>query len=237
MVDSTLLNYITAELARGVNREQIVQALLTSGWQQSQIDETLNSPTQPTQIKKPVRVYSEVDFPITTLWIFKISIVQIPTTLIFMLIGIVSPRALFTAGIFVFFFHPISLMVNWLTRKYFMYRTEADFLFLKQGILSKKQYHLPYGVIQHVVVKQDLFDRLFGLASLLIENAVQSSQALHLQRGEWAHKSISTTPEIVGSNGNKISIPGLRKTDAEALKTVILQKIKDHPLDDNASGL
>ena len=226
MVDSTLLNYITAELARGVNREQIVQALLTSGWQQSQIDEVLSK-----------RVYSEVDFPITTLWIFKNSIVQIPTTLIFMLIGIVSPRALFTAGIFVFFFHPISLMVNWLTRKYFQYRTEDTFLFVKQGILSKKQYHLPYGVIQHAIVKQDLFDRIFGLASLLIENAAQGAGIPQISSKALVYQSTAREPEFVGSSGNKISIPGLRKTDAEALKTVILQKIKDHPIDDNASGL
>jgi len=237
MVDPSLLNYVVAELTRGVTQAELVRTLQTAGWPQMQIDAVFNSLAQPTQSQQSVQVYTETDFPITRLWIFKITLLQLPSTLFLLALSVFSLQYAIMAVFSLFVVVPLSIISNWLTRKYFRYRTEADFLFLKQGILSKKQYHLPYGVIQHVVVKQDLFDRLFGLASLLIENAVQSSQALHLQRGEWAHKSISTTPETVGSNGNKISIPGLRKTDAEALKTVILQKIKDHPIDDNASGL
>ena len=237
MVDPSLLNYVVAELTRGVTHTELVRTLQTAGWPQLQIDAVFNSLTQPTQSQQSVQVFTETDFPITTLWIFKTTLIQIPMTLFFLLLGIVSPKSFFTAGIFIIFFHSLSILINLLTRKFFHYRTVPQFLFVQQGILSKKQYHLPYGVIQHAIVKQDLFDRIFGLASLLIENAVQSSQALHLQRGEWAYKSISTTPEIVGSNGNKISIPGLKKADAEALKAVILQKIKEHPIDDNASGL
>ncbi len=237
MVDPTLLNYITAELARGVNREQLIKTLLTGGWQQSQIDEALNSPTQPNQTRKPVRVYTEADFSITKLWIFKITLLQLPSTLFLLVLSIFSMQYIIFALFSLFVVVPLSIISNWLTRKFFRFRTETDFFFLKQGILSRKQYHLPYGVIQHAIVKQDLFDRIFGLASLLIENAAQGAGIPQISRKAMVYQSTARTPEFVGSSGNKISIPGLKKADAEALKEVILQKIKDHPLDDNASGL
>lgn len=43
--------------------------------------------------------------------------------------------------------------------------------------------------------------------------------------------------EALGFVGNKIHIPGLKKDDAEALKAIILQKVKENPIEDSQSGL
>ena len=102
-----------------------------------------------------------------------------------------------------------GIIVPILQRAPFHYATEENFLTVKQGILSKQQRHIPYGVIQNLFVEQDLFDRFFGLASLTIENASQSN----------------------------VNIPGLTEEDAETLKEIILQKMKDNPIKDNQSGL
>jgi len=88
--------------------------------------------------------------------------------------------------------------------------------------------YIPYGVIQNIIVKQDLFDRIFGLASLIIENASESGGAFELQNQQV---------ETVGFYGNKVTIHGLTKTNAEILKSIILQKMKENPTEDTRSGL
>ncbi|MCA9372469.1 PH domain-containing protein [Candidatus Woesebacteria bacterium] len=237
MVDQNLLNYMNSGIARGVSQEHLVQTLLETGWQKPQIDQALAVLALPKQSHPPTKIFSESDFPITKLWMFKIAIVQAFSTIFFLILGIFSFQYILIAGYVIVLVVPLSIFSNWLTRKYFHYKTEDDFLFIKQGILSKKQFHLPYAVVQHTIIKQDLFDRVFGLASLQIENAVQNSEAYHLSRGEWASKSYSIGQEFVGSAGGKISIPGLKIADAESLKDVILQKVKEHPLNDSSSGL
>lgn len=113
---------------------------------------------------------------------------------------------------------------------------------MKQGILSKQQRHIPYGVIQNIFVNQDLFNRLFGLASLAIENvsqgagviaAPQQQKVFGLRIGNQQPQQI----EMVGFSGNKVSIPGISKASAEILKGIVLQKMKENPVDDSQSGL
>lgn len=101
---------------------------------------------------------------------------------------------------------------------------------VNQGVFSKQQRNVPYGVIQNLFVKQDLLDRLLGLSSLSIENASAGA-------GADQASSPKKQMDMVGFSGNKISIPGLLTRDAEALKSVVLQKMKEHPIDDSRSGL
>ena len=117
-----------------------------------------------------------------------------------------------------------------------------QFLTLRQGILSKQQRHIPYGVIQNLFVKQDLFNRVFGLASLTVENASQGAGAFTapqeqkvfgLRVGNQRQQQV----EMVGFSGNKVSIPGLTKQNAETLKEIVLQKMKENPIEDSQSGL
>lgn len=139
-------------------------------------------------------------------------------------------------------FVPFRLITAILRRATFHYSIENDFLTLRQGILSRQQRHIPYGVIQNLFVKQDLFDRVFGLASLTVENASQGAGSLATPQGQKVFgmkvSNRGQQPmEMVGFSGNKVSIPGLTKINAELLKEIVLQKMKENPIEDSQSGL
>jgi uncharacterized membrane protein YdbT with pleckstrin-like domain len=134
------------------------------------------------------------------------------------------------------------VIVTIFKRANFHYSLEEKFLTLKQGILSKQERHIPYGVIQNLLVKQDLFDRIFNLASLTIENAAQGAGYLTSPRQEKVFgirisRRQQQQAEIVGFSGNRVSIPGLTKINAEALKRLVLEKMKENPIEDSQSGL
>lgn len=178
----------------------------------------------------PKTAVTEKNYPITKRWMLK-------APLIFLFINIV---ALFFGYYFPYLviLIPIYLIANPFIRRNFHYSLDEAYFNVKQGVFSKKQRNIPYGVIQNVVVKQDLFDRIFGLATLYVENASfgggvvsqkQARQALFAQRRQ--------KQETVGASKNKVNIPGLKKKDAESLKMMILQKMKENPLEDTHSGL
>ena len=167
------------------------------------------------------KVITEKDYPIASLWMFKAPII----------IVLMHVVALFFAR----YYHrlvlalPVYLSTNPLIRANFHYSLEEKLFTVRQGVISKKQNNLPYGVIQNVFVKQDLFERIFGLATLRIENASQAGGArdIYARQGQ----------ENVGASGNKVNIPGLKKQGAEELKNLILAKIKANPIEDSQSGL
>jgi len=185
-------------------------------------------------------IITEKNYPVQGLWIFKSNFVPLFTLLFSSLIFFLAYYAYDTSetskdseAVFYIFLLMVGLSIIYfidtiLKRANFHYSIEEKFLTVKQGILSKQQRHIPYGAIQNLFVKQDLLDRIFGLASLTIENASQGSGALGTPRQQV---------EIVGFFGNKVIIPGLTQKDAEILKGIILQKMKENPIDDSQSGL
>lgn len=182
---------------------------------------------------------TEKDYPIQTRWIWK-SLFSYLLSLIFILIifaaGDVTRAVVYL--IFIFISAIFVFIQNILRRRAFHYEIGEQFLNFEQGILSKKQRHIPYGVIQNLFVKQDLFDRLFSIASLTIENASQGGQNSERKVfGMRVTNQQKKQVESVGFDGNKVVIPGLNKQDAETLKQLILQKMKENPLEDNQSGL
>lgn len=173
---------------------------------------------------------TEEEYPITKLWIFKAPVIIIIVSIVALLFGYWFPYLVIVL--------PTLLIIeNFLIRANFHYATREKFFEVRQGVISKKQRNLPYGVIQNVYVKQDVFDRIFGLATLRIENASQGG-------GKGFFKSLRLSGiyqqqqgEIVGSSGNAVNIPGMKKSSAEGLKAILLQKIKGNPIEDNQSGL
>ncbi len=102
-------------------------------------------------------------------------------------------------------------------------------MIFRQGIITKQQKNLPYGVIQDVMLYQSVADRILGLASLTIENASFGGGQVYVRgaaAGAW-----------IGFVGNVATIPGLTKENAEKLRTVLLSKIKEFPTANNQSGL
>jgi membrane protein YdbS with pleckstrin-like domain len=177
-------------------------------------------------------IITEKNYPITKLWIFKAPIIIILMNIVALFFGYYFPYLVLAL--------PIMLIANPLIRANFHYSLDDKYFHVKQGVISKKQRNLPYGVIQNVFVKQDLFDRIFGLATLRIENA---SQAGGDSKVRWWNKSYGSKAnanaygqgEGLGSSGNKVNLPGLKKQNAEELKNFILQKVKENPIEE--SGL
>ncbi len=189
-------------------------------------------------------IISEKDYPVQGLWVFKsilgyliVLIILVP---VFIFQASASNKTDFRFYIFVglAIFH---FVVTILRRATFHYSIEDRFLSLRQGIFSKQQRHIPFGVIQNLFVKQDIFDRILGFASLTIENASQGTGGLAVPKEQKIFgMKVGTQKrqqELVGFSGNKVSIPGLTKANAETLKEILLQKIKDNPTEDNQSGL
>jgi len=198
-------------------------------------------------------IITEKNYPIQKLWAFKPAINSLLTPLLASSVGLVLLRL--NKNNKAFFHLAISIIVGWgilsliitfiatlLEIANFHYSIREKFLIIKQGILSKQQRHIPYGAIQNLFVKQDLFDRFFGLASLTIENASQGAENLAiLQQQKIFGLRVGNQPrqrvEKLGSSGNKVIIPGLTKANAEILKGIILEKMKENPIEDSQSGL
>lgn len=179
-------------------------------------------------------------YPIEARWILKILALNLSGFIligIFFIVSSFNTGNIFYVSIFVLF-TLINVVIMMLRRKTFHYTVDTHFLYLKQGILSKQERHIPYGVIQHTFIKQDILDRLLGLASLVIENASAGAGAYTgTQKVFGTNYNQNKRGEALGFTGNKVSIPGLDKNNAELLKGVILQKMKENPLEDSQSGL
>lgn len=236
MPNNEIVDYVKSELTKGESKETIIASLSQAGWKNDDIQDAFTAiptPTRPSSIaSQPInKIVTEKNYPITTLWIFKAPIICIVITIVALFFGYYFPYLVIAI--------PIYLIANPLIRINFHYSTEDKFFLIKQGVFSKKQRNLPYGVIQNVFVKQDLFDRIFGLASLRVENATQGggkgffgkTKSFRL-RGNYQQQG-----ETVGSSGNAVNIPGLKKNSAEALKIIVLQRMKENPIEDSQSGL
>jgi len=236
MNNTEIIEFIKSEHANGQSHEEIVRSLLDAGWKKEDIDSAFNTLNQVTSEvltnntpKSVHNVVTEKDYPISVLWIFKAPILIILLSIIAIFFGYFFP--------FLLILLPVYLIGNPFIRNSFHYSTEDKFFLLKQGVLSKSVRNLPYGVIQNVVVKQDLFDRVFGIASLVVENAVQPGDVKSKQKSFQLDWGKTSAPNDIGSSGNKVSIPGLKKKDAEAFKTILLERMKEYEIDDSQSGL
>lgn len=185
------------------------------------------------------QIITEKNYPIQKKWIYKLMIKPISFFIILgiaILAGNLYEDPMFRILIVISFIGFISgIVMPILNRKNYHYIIEEKFLTLKQGILSKQQKHIPYGVIQNVFIKQDFLDRILGLTTLIIENA-SSSVKNSVWTKEFGPKRPDPQDEI-GFEDNKTVIPGLLSKDAEILKNLILQKMKENPIDDKQSGL
>jgi uncharacterized membrane protein YdbT with pleckstrin-like domain len=191
------------------------------------------------------QVITERNYPIQNIWLFKqlfAALIILP--IFFIVIFGTSNGAAFSSGTLIIFFPfifvfvlvlGIPVFINLLRRSNFHYSLDEKFIVLHQGIISKQNRNVPYGVIQGVFLHQELFDRIFGLASLTIEDFSQGGKsAMDIDGYIGSGKS---RREALGFVGNKIHIPGLKKEDAEELKAIILQKVKENPVEDSQSGL
>ncbi len=249
MPNNEILDYIRAGRASGESKQEMTDALLRAGWKSGDIQEAIDTfstvaPVASSATAPPVpaqsasvnvsanKTITEKEYPITTRWVLRSPIIVLSFGIIILFTGDISNSALAVLAAFIY------VIVGYVIRANFHYSLDDKYFHVKQGVISKTQRNLPYGVIQDVFVKQNLFDRIFGIASLRIENASQLG-GKGGGKVSWLNKNYGmgsySGSDGVGSSGNKINLPGLKKQDAETLKKLVLQKMKENPIEE--SGL
>lgn len=189
-------------------------------------------------------VVTENDYPVESSWILKtpvsflivIFFIAIFLGLILLPVGMFTNEgglmSLVVLGILVVTMVGIGFLVTIvaaLSRDNFHYSIEKEFMIFHQGIISKQQKNLPYGVIQDLIVTQDIADRLFGLASITVENASFGGGQVYARGGQVG--------ALIGFAGNVAVIPGLTLQNAESLRKILLSKMKEYTSVDRRSGL
>jgi len=76
---------------------------------------------------------------------------------------------------FIFLFWIISLPIMWLWIKNLSYCIEDERITVHKGILSKIQQNIPYTAVTDFMLHRSLYDRFFGLASIRIQTAGQTT--------------------------------------------------------------
>jgi len=191
-------------------------------------------------MKDPV---TDKDYPVESSWVLKVPIsFLIVTVFIVIFMGAILLPIAFTEsegwlvliiviGMIIFMMVGIgilSIIIASLSKDNFHYSIESEFVIFHQGIISKQQKNLPYGVIQDVIVSQDIADRFFGLASIIIENASFGGGQLYGRRQAGA---------LIGFVGNIAVIPGLTLENAEKLKGIFLSKMREFTTTNDRGGL
>lgn len=72
-------------------------------------------------------------------------------------------------------------------KKNYYFEFAPDYVLLKTGVFTRKENHLPYRSIQNVTLSQGFIERMFGLATVTIENAAQGMMVQN--RGQVASNS------------------------------------------------
>ncbi len=182
---------------------------------------------------------TEKNYPIRLQWVLKFLGLVVLISLSFIFLSRIGvnlgphPRLL-TWLVVIAGLLPVMNALLW--RAAFQYSLGAQFLVVRQGILSTQERTIPYGVIQNLSVDQDVFDRLVGLATLTIEGVSQdrgeveaaSPSLLALSLMSRMGRVYAASPQArapqLGFYGNKVRIAGLSVSDAEMLKEMFLQK-------------
>jgi putative membrane protein len=76
-----------------------------------------------------------------------------------------------------------QIIASLLWKANFSWVFAPNFLEVRTGIISKSETHMPYSSIQDVLIKQGLIERLFGLCTVTIQNAVAVSSRKAGQNG------------------------------------------------------
>lgn len=108
-----------------------------------------------------------------------------------------------------------------LIRATFSYALEDDYLTVRKGIITRTERHIPYNVVQNIIIRRNLDDLVFGLSTITIENASAGG-------GYVQQRGFNATGQP-GSSSNHVVIVGLQTADATALREAILAKMLANP--------
>lgn len=179
------VNVDVAEALKNIILEKIHNVSGNSNTPQTFVSQP-QQPPQPSPIQLSQKISSET-YPISSSWIWSAFIKAIGTSLIVIFIfGIPalirindfnSVPWIILLFVIVFLYQTIWYSI-WKKNYYFEFL--PDYILLRTGVISKQENHLPYKSIQNVLNAQGVFDRMFGLSTVVIQNAaiqmVSSSQ-------------------------------------------------------------
>lgn len=184
---------------------------------------------------------TDKEFPVQKAWLKKQAAVVVILAVV-VIIGFFSDDT--ATGIGTTFFvsaciltAAAALLYQSLVRAHFHYQLDENFLTVREGVFNRAERHIPYGTLQDVLLSQDIIDRLVGISTLRLENAVQGGQEKSKRRSGALYFGMFQKLALIGSLPNGVIVPGLKKEHAENLRAALLQKVKDHPLAETGSGL
>lgn len=161
---------------------------------------------------------TEKNYPISIRWVWAnvaISLAAFPLYFLYLITEVGFVFSLITSLSVVI----INITVVIMQRKYYHFEFGDQYITIQQGVIKRKERHLPYGVIQNVMIKRSFSDRLFGLATINVQNAVQ--------QGKTGYRDSADT--TIGSSGTDFNLPGQTPKNAEVLRKIVLEKMKENP--------
>jgi uncharacterized membrane protein YdbT with pleckstrin-like domain len=186
---------------------------------------------------------TEKEYPIQFVWVFK-WFSEVSPYFILILVGygsVLIPNLLHNPpylSTFLFrgaiFWSIIISILGLISLSFFLkiinfgYSFEDKLVVLHQGVFNKESRNVSYRFIQNVILNQTLVDKIFGLSSITFDDASNNGLSKMSLNG-YIHRGRSSW-ETIGFSGSRVHIPGLRKQDAENLKNLILQKVKENPI-------
>jgi membrane protein YdbS with pleckstrin-like domain len=136
-------------------------------------------------------------------------------TALFEIMHIPFMAAWFVLFVIIFLCHIIYVA---LWKSTYSFAFLPDYILMRSGIIARSEKHVPYQTVQDVVVNQGIVERLFGLATVTIQNAAQNQTASAFFKG--------TNLGSLKQAG--ISIPGqpLAKANklSETIRAIILSR-------------
>lgn len=176
---------------------------------------------------------NENNFPIESLWFIRhfvsyfFGLIVIPVILYLPIPLTPFYLSYLKMGLIVLCLIPYHLINAYILAHTFHYNIGENFITVTQGIISTQKKDFSYTLIQNIFLKQNAWDKISGLASLIIENASQGS----------GQPPKTYKEKEIGFMGNMVIIPGLSISNAEGLKNIILQKMATNRAADQSSGL
>ena len=114
---------------------------------------------------------SSSTYPISSLWIYSVMASIAFFDLFFFAIALASTKTLWLA---LLFYALIFLPIIWgfsIWKRNYYFEFMPDYILLHTSLISKEEKHMPYKAIQNINNVQSIFDRMFGLSKVIIENA------------------------------------------------------------------
>ena len=237
-----LQKYIRSLSASGNSHEVIADNLRDAGWDEGAISnafEYLFAPITSDAIgavtdDAPTAslALTRADYPMTTLSYFKSAII---VTVMILMLFVLSLYVLELLLVL-----PILLLHDPYVRGAFRYEVHGDGVYAFHGKTYEKARHrhfAPFAEIRSIELKQDLFDALFDIATLVIDfkKGEEKKETSRIVRALLHTDSISCPTQfgtLVTSKGcPMIRIPGLKRHRAEQLADILRSRLPHNKLE------